>query len=67
MRYGFAIAIAAIGIGMVLVYAGVLGNGLIVPGALLIGAGMAVAAVAGIMSVIGADATHESPGRIPHE
>lgn len=51
-RFIFAAAIAALCIGMVLVYAGVLGSGLIVPGAVLIGLGMAVAAIGGMMSVV---------------
>lgn len=54
-RMIFAAAIAAMCIGMMLVYAGVIGQGMIVPGAVLIGSGMILAAVGGVMQIVARD------------
>lgn len=51
-RYLVSAAVVLIGIGMILVYAGVMGSGMIVTGAAVIAFGILLAACAGIMSVL---------------
>jgi hypothetical protein len=66
-RYLIGAAVVLMGIGMILVYAGVIGNGMIIPGAALTAIGIVLAALAGIVSVlkpshaVNADAEQHTP------
>lgn len=48
-RYLFAAAIAAVGLGIVLVYSGVIGSRLMVPGTVLVAIGLVLFPVAAIV------------------
>jgi hypothetical protein len=50
-RYLYAAAVAAIGLGIVLVYLGVLSGSAFVPGTMLVALGLVLAAVAGMIDV----------------